>query len=362
MDMDLEVARAQLSRVRESTPGDGGLDEGQARVRIDAFALTSNNITYAVFGEAMRYWDFFPVEGDESHEWGRIPVWGFGEVVESRSPDAAVGERLYGYYPMSSSLVITPGRADERGLSDVAPHRAEMASAYSRYVRCATDPMYRVDREAHQMLLYPLFFTSFLIDDFMLDQDDFGATQIVVSSASSKTAIGVGHLAHQRGARVVGLTSATHASFVEGLGIYDQVLAYDDVDRLDVVPSVYVDIAGNRDVLSAVHHRLAGVLAHSMAVGGTHWNHEAEAAPDAVPPPAPAFFFAPTQISARTKEWGRAEVDRRMSEAWSRYADWVDGWVELRHAADATEVTAVYLDLLEGRPDPRAGFICSLPG
>jgi NADPH:quinone reductase-like Zn-dependent oxidoreductase len=358
--MQVDVARAELSRVRLSEPTDAALEEGQACVRVTAFALTANNITYAVFGEAMRYWDFFPVEGDDQAEWGRIPVWGFGEVVESRSPHAAVGERLYGYFPMASSLVITPGRADGRGLSDVAPHRAEMASAYSRYVRCAADPLYRADREAHQMLLYPLFFTSFLIDDYLQSNGDFGAAQIVVSSASSKTAIGVARLAHERGAHVVGLTSPAHVEFVAHLGIYDEVRPYDEAPQLELVPSVYVDIAGNRDVLSAVHQRLAGALAHSMAVGGTHWDHEASAGPEDVPPPAPAFFFAPTQISVRSKEWGREELDRRMGEAWSHFADWADTWIELRRAAGASEVTAVYQDLLTGHPDPRAGFICSL--
>jgi NADPH:quinone reductase-like Zn-dependent oxidoreductase len=354
--MNLEVARTELTRVRVDLSDAPALAEGQARVRVDGFALSTNNVTYAVYGDMLRYWEFFPATG----EWGRIPVWGFGEVVESRSPDAEVGLRLYGYYPMSSELVISPGRADDRGLTDVAPHRAEMASAYSRYVRCATDPLYRADREDHQMLLYPLFFTSFLIDDFLTDNEAFGADQIVVSSASSKTAIGVAHLARQRGARVVGLTSSANLAFVEGLDVYDEVRTYDTVDQIDVTPSVYVDITGNQDVLFAVHRRLSGVLAYSMAVGGTHWDHEADVAAAEAPAPAPSFFFAPTQIAKRTKEWGSDELDRRMGEAWDRYADWVDGWIEFRHSRGAEAVTAVYLELLGGHPDPRAGFICSL--
>ena len=183
---------------------ESALENGQTRIRVEAFALSTNNITYAVFGDVMRYWDFFPPAAEAVGLWGRVPVWGFGEVVESRSPFLETGERLYGYYPMAAELVITPGRSDATGVSDVAPHRAEMAGAYSRYVRCAADPLYRADLEFQHMLLYPLFFTSFLIDDFLLDNNGFGAEQIVVSSASSKTAIGVAHLAKQRGAPVVG--------------------------------------------------------------------------------------------------------------------------------------------------------------
>jgi NADPH:quinone reductase-like Zn-dependent oxidoreductase len=362
--MDLEVARGELARVRTIEAPSVALEEGQARLRVDAFALTTNNITYAVFGDAMRYWDFFPSAppdpGDET-AWGRIPVWGFADVVETTSPHLALGERLYGYYPMSSELVVVPGRADEQGITDLAPHRSAMASAYNRYVRCAADPVHRADREAHQMLLYPLFYTSFVVDDLFADQGDFGAEQVVISSASSKTAIGVAFLAHRRGQRVVGLTSPGNAAFVEGLGVVDEVRTYDDVASLATLPSVFVDVAGNRDVVRAVHDRLGDQLGHSMVVGGTHWDHQADDDPsDPLPGPEPAFFFAPTQIAKRTKDWGREELAARVGEAWDRYATWVDGWLDVQHATGPEEVRAVYQDLLAGRIDPRVGHVCSL--
>jgi len=363
--MDLEVDRGELATMRQWDGPVVDLGAGDARVRIDAFGLSSNNISYAVFGDLLRYWEFFPgapAEAGTEEQWGRIPVWGFGDVVESRSPAVAVGERLYGYFPMSTELVLTPGRSDDRGISDVAPHRAEMAGAYSRYVRCASDPRYRADREAHQMLLFPLFYTSFVVDDFFVDRHDIGAEQVVVSSASSKTAIGVAFQGHERGMRMVGLTSASNLDFVASLGVYDAVLTYDDVASLDVVPSVFADIAGNRDVRSAVHHRLDGVLAHSMTVGGTHWDHatSAEADAEALPNPTPEFFFAPTQIAKRTKEWGRAEVEARVGGAWDRYVTWVDSWVDFRRARGAAATSAVYRELLAGSPDPRVGHLCTL--
>lgn len=354
----LEVDRSALDRVRVQEDPPLEPADGHALVQVDAFALSANNITYAVFGDAMKYWDFFPA----ADPWGRIPVWGFGSVVASSSPDLAVGERLYGYYPMASHLLVTPGRADKRGVADTAPHRAALASAYNRYVRCATDPVYRQDREDHQMLLYPLYFTSFLVDDFLADNEDFGAEQIVISSASSKTALGVAFQAHQRGARVVGLTSPGNVAFVEGLGVADEVRIYDDVASLAAVPSVFVDVAGNADVRHGVHARLGDLLGHSMAVGGTHWDHEAAEVEGERPGPAPVFFFAPAQISKRAKEWGRAELDARVGAAWSRYADWADGWVDFQHAAGAEAVTAAYREQLAGHADPRHGQICSLGG
>ena len=355
--MIIEVARAGLSEVRVVDDPDLDLAEDGARLRIDHFGLSSNNVTYGVYGDAMAYWAFFPA-ADEG--WGRIPVWGFAEVVETRSPHLAVGERLFGYYPMATELVITAGAGNDQAVVDTAPHRATMAKAYSRYARCASDPLYRADREREQLLLYPLFMTSFLIDDLLADAGDFGAEQIVVSSASSKTAIGVAHCGRRRGARTVGLTSAANIGFVTDLGVYDEVRGYDEIDALAPVPSVFVDIAGNADVRLAVHRHLDQALRHSMTVGNTHWDHETEVGAEPLPGPTPAFFFAPGQIAKRNEDWGRGELDRRIAEAWHDYAAWAGAWIEFREVRGADAVIAVYRELLAGRPDPRAGFICTL--
>ena len=99
----LQVRKDQLSTTRLHTLPDQALADGQVRVCIDHFALTSNNITYAAFGDAMGYWQFFPTAEEG---WGNIPVWGFASVVQSLHPGVAVGERLYGYWPMATGLVL----------------------------------------------------------------------------------------------------------------------------------------------------------------------------------------------------------------------------------------------------------------
>ena len=143
------------------------LADGQVRVGIDRFALTSNNITYAAMGDAMQYWHFFPVApGADGVQWGSIPVWGFGTVTQSHHPDVAVGERLYGYFPMANTVDLTPAKASASAFFDGAPHRAELHSVYNQYLRCARDPFYTADTEDVQALLRPLFITSWLIDFF----------------------------------------------------------------------------------------------------------------------------------------------------------------------------------------------------
>jgi hypothetical protein len=105
--LDFLVSKDRLAETRLSATAPRPLAAGQMRLRIEKFALTANNITYAAFGKAMSYWDFYP---SAEAGWGCIPVWGFATVSESLCPDIVVGERFYGYYPMSSEVILQPIR------------------------------------------------------------------------------------------------------------------------------------------------------------------------------------------------------------------------------------------------------------
>ncbi|MDB5733027.1 MAG: hypothetical protein JWQ03_2922, partial [Variovorax sp.] len=252
---ELIVRKTHLATARLCHVAQGPLADRQVRVRIDRFALTANNITYAAFGEAMDYWRFFPT-GDEG--WGVIPAWGFGSVTESRHPELAPGERLYGYWPMADHAVLEPGRVGPDGFSDGAAHRSELHAVYNRYMRCAADAFYTPGTEDLQALLRPLFITSWLIDDFLADQDFFGADTVLLSSASSKTAYGTAfQLARRPGIEVIGLTSAGNKAFCESLGCYGRVVRYDELEQIATdTRGVYVDFAGNAGLRLAVHTRL----------------------------------------------------------------------------------------------------------
>src|SRR6476469_2915950 len=239
----LLVRKDRLQETRLRMSGDAALAPGQARVALDLLALTANNITYAAFGEAMDYWRFFP-SGEDG--WGIVPVWGFGRVVQSSHPGVATGERMYGYWPLATSAVLQPDRLSAQGFRDAAPHRAGLHAIYNQYVRCAANPFRLEGHDAQEALLRPLFITSWLIDDFLADQGFFGATRVILSSASSKTAYGTAHLlARRAGIEVVGLTSSGNRAFCDSLGCYARVLAYDALDQVPAgEPCVYVDFAG----------------------------------------------------------------------------------------------------------------------
>jgi hypothetical protein len=347
---DFLVAKADLRQARIEPVEPPALAEGQARLAIERFALTANNVTYAVFGDQMRYWDFFP--GPEG--WGRIPVWGYARVEASNHPDLAVGQRFYGYYPMSTHLTVTP-RKTRTGFADAAPHRAELPPVYNQYQAVGeTNPA-----EGYQALLRPLFITGFLIEDFLDENDLFGARSVLLTSASSKTAISLAFQLKQRGkARVVGLTSSRNKAFVEGLGSYDQVVAYEAVATAPIEePVVVVDFAGDAPLRKAVHERFGQALAYSCRVGGAHW--EAERASGSLPGPKPVFFFAPDRIRKRAADWGPGGLDQRHDAAWAPFVADAPRWLRVIEGVGPDAVTEAYRAVLEGQAGPDEGHVLS---
>jgi hypothetical protein len=353
---DFLVKRGELRECRIAESEAPELEPGQALLRVESFGVTANNVTYAVMGEAMSYWDFFPAE----QGWGRVPVWGFATVERSEADGVEAGTRIYGYLPPSTHLVVTPVDADPSGFVDGSPHRAALPSAYHRYVASDRDPFYAADTEDIQMLLRPLFFTSFLIDDQL---DDEGLTErgpIVMSSASSKTAIAAAFLLAQRqGVELVGLTSPRSAEFVAGLGIYDRTVAYDAIDSLERGPATYVDFSGDGEVRRAVHEHFGEELVHDMAVGVTHWEDFGSGAGE-LPGPDPLLFFAPTRVTKRAEDWGRAGLEQRVADAWHPFCEWTGGWLEMIRDDGFEGLRNAYLDVLEGRTDPRNAHVVSL--
>lgn len=358
---DFVVDRSDLRRcklVPAAAPEEIELADGQAVLRVQSFAFTANNVTYAVAGDMMSYWSFFPA----APGWGRVPVWGFGDVVRSRHDGLAEGERIFGYLPMSTHLMLAPERLTRSGFSDASPHRRALPAVYNQYTRVTADPSYAAEHEDQQMLFRPLFMTAFLLDDFLADNAFFGARAAVLSSASSKTAFGLAYLLHRarRGqCEVIGLTSPSNAAFVEGLGCYDRVVTYDRIRTLPQEMTVaFVDMAGDGTVTSAVHHHFGDDLKHSSVVGATHWEDRAPAA--SLPGAPPTFFFAPTQLQKRTQEWGPAGFQQRYAAAWRQFLAFVSPRIRVVRGRGPAAVERVYLETLEGRSRPDEGHVLSL--
>jgi uncharacterized protein DUF2855 len=333
------------------------LAAGQALLRVDRFAFTANNVTYGAVGDMIGYWNFFPARDG----WGRIPVWGFGDVVRTRHAALQAGERVYGYFPMSTHIILQADQVTAAGFIDAAAHRASLPPIYNQYTRLAADSGYNRADDAHLALFRPLFTTAFLLDDFLADNGFFEARSVVLSSASSKTALGLAFMCRARRGQceVVGLTSQAHASFVERTGYYDRVVLYDGVQALSSEPAaVFVDFAGNGAVAGAVHRVLDKRLKYSCAVGVTHWENMAPTAE--LPGPPRVFFFAPDQARKRAGEWGAATFQARVAAAMRTFITSTAGWLRIVEGHGERAVESVYRAMLDGKADPTEGHILSL--
>ena len=350
------VDRGDISSAQVRIDPLGPLAEGAVRLRIDRLALTANTVTYAQFGDMLGYWGFYPVD----LPWGAVPAIGWATVVESLVPDVEVGLHVYGWWPMATTVDIEAS-AVPGGFRDVGAHRSAHASTYRTYL---ADPSVEGDdAEDRHALLRGLAATGELIASF-LDQPRFaGVEQVLVLSASSKTAIGYASAARRRqvdgdGPVVVGITSDSNLAFVEDLGLYDEVRTYASIgDGLAQRPTAIVDMAGAADAIVALHAQLGDLIVHSMVVGKSH--HD-EPFAEVVGGPTPELFFAPGEIERLAAELGPEQLQSSLAEAAASLVESSRSWLRIdhRHGPDAS--LAAWADALAGRVPPDLGVIFAL--
>ncbi|MGI2169963.1 DUF2855 family protein [Shewanella sp. MF05960] len=334
-------------------------------LRVDKFALTANNISYGIAGDALGYWRFFP--SNEPQHWGRLPVMGYAEVIKSKNDQILVGERVWGFMPMATHLIILAGHVSQYGFSDVNPCREGLSPVYNHFDRVGANPFYREQNEDYDILLRGLLTTSWLVDDFMFDNQYFAAKQYLITSASSKTSIALAYCIKQRGERpAIGITSQANKAFVESLGCYDKVISYQQITELDpTVASILVDMAGGKTTLAAIHHHFSSQLTYSCRIGATHHNDidiSQAGAETNLPGATPTFFFAPTQLKKRSKDWGTTETMKQMSLALLGYIDFCKGNISTHHIHDLKQVNDVYQTVLAGTADASVGIVVNPNG
>ena len=353
MSYDFLVKKTALSETRLESVDIPTVGAGEILLQIDRFALTSNNITYGVAGDLIGYWQFFPAQ----EGWGRIPVWGIGTVTNSAATGISAGSRYYGYFPMSGHLLMSPGKITDQGFVDHSEHRQNLPPVYNHYALMNEALGFPVRHDDYQMIYRPLFATSFVLDDFFDDHDFFGAEQIILSSASSKTAFGTAFMLQDRVQKVIGLTSKKNKAFVEGLHLYDQVLSYDEVPSLNASKATaYIDMSGNRSVLADVHHHYQDNLVNSCSVGITHWDARQGEDTKSLPGAKPTLFFAPSQMQKRHKEWGPELFQQKLGKAWQSFLTVVDDWVTIVQSSTPDQIDAVFKTVLNG-PDPDKAYV-----
>lgn len=355
MAKQVHVSKSELTYSQIVDSEDSPLADGAVRLAIDSFSVTANNVTYAVIGDMFGYWNFFPAPDGM----GIVPMWGHARVMESNCPDIAVGERVYGYLPMADTLDVVPGNISKSGFVDTAAHRQPKSPIYNQYARLAADPEHDPAREGERMIYGPLFKTGFLIEYFMRGEGWFGAEQVVLTSASSKTAMGLAAVAKQNSPQVkrIGLTSAGNVAFVDGTGLYDEVPAYAAIESLDAVPTVSVDFAGSGSILARLHHHFAGQLKYSCMVGVTHVGERGGMEDPGLPGAKPTLFFAPDHAQALFKELGPQGAGTAIGASWGYFLAAVEGVITIDRRKGLEAARDAYLATLAGKADPAVGIV-----
>lgn len=356
----IEAKRGQPSDLTVvERPVPEALEPGQVLARIDAFALTANNVTYALFGEIMGYWNFFPAA---SPDCAVPPVWGFATVTQSTHSDVKKGTQLYGFWPFAQHVVMEPDKVTPTGFTDGAAHRQPLHGFYNLISFVAKDPFCQGDT-ALVPALKPLFATAWLLEDFHAGQHFHNAEQLVFTSASSKTALGTAFCVKAGGryaGQLVGVTSARNVGFVKATGLYDRVVTYDDVGSLLKTTASVIDFAGNADVLSAVHHHFGEMLGYSCQVGKTHAGAPADAGP--LPGPKPTLFFAPDHARDAMERLGPAAFQAALVERWQDYLARAKSWFDLNQINGLDAGKVIFANLIEGNVKGSSAYIVSPNG
>ncbi|NNC38806.1 MAG: DUF2855 family protein [Hyphomonadaceae bacterium] len=340
----------------------GDLADGNIRVDIGPFALTANNITYMVTGDMIGYWKFFDpaAYGIESENAGRMPVWGYGKVVESKCESVPVGSKIYGFFPIANQIDMKPVKFTPVGFQDGADHRVDLHSIYNSYTMVDKDPSFNAAFEELQPILRPLFTTSFLIDDMFADADFYGAEQIVILSASSKTALGTAYCLNERdGPTVVGLTSKGNIDFVEKTGFYNQVVSYDDITSLDTSKkTALIDMAGNGDIMGKVYDHIGNNIVYNCMVGKSHW--QGGTPPKITAGAPPTMFFAPDRAKQRFADWGPEGFAKNLGARWVPFCVSAKSWMRVESHTGEAALMRTYKELLDGKADPSLGQLFTL--
>lgn len=354
---DLIVEKSDILKANWKSRSPRGIGDGEARLEIEALALTANNVTYAVFADFAGYWNFFPTGEDTL---GRVPHWGFAKIVESTVDTLPTGTRVYGYLPCSSDLVIQPGKFDPYGFYDLSPHRAELPHFYNRLHLTETDPAYDGAYEDIQMLVRPLYATGWLLDDYVVNREAPPA-QILVSSASSKTALAMAHKLRSRdGLMVTGLTSEKNVPFVQNTGFYDTVVSYDALEDIPGIgPAILTDFLGDPSLRTKLDNTLGDIFAGTVAIGATAWDAERAMGTDASGKPV-EMFFAPGHADVMAKRVGPAELAQSMNSDMRAFYPTASDLLTVKPVTGHAAILEAWHQTVSGSIPPTDGLILKL--
>lgn len=362
MEKEFQVKKSNLGEHRIVTRDAVPLNEGEIRLKVDRFSFTANNMTYAAAGDFLGYWQFYNPDQNASDDWGIIPVWGMADVVESKNSAVPLGDRIFGYFPPATDAILQPSQVSETAFVDTTSHRQNLPPMYNRYARVLNESGYDKSHEVSRILLMPLYFTSFCLRDQLIENGFYGAEQIVIISASSKTALGLAHglAQYDEAPNIVGLTSAHNVNFVNKIGYYNSVIPYASIGQIADKSTVVVDMAGNAHVQQKLHEILSDKLHYYVSVGLTHLDAVDMSAMGDRDPSRFDNFFVPSYALQRMQELGPAEFDRRVTAYIAAASRDTMQWMTVQERDGLGELAEVYPDFCSGAVSPTTGYVVKM--
>ena len=239
----------------------------------------------------------------------------------------------------------------------------DLPAVYNNYIRLSGDADYESEMDNIRSLLFPLHITSFCICDALEEKDYYGAEQILIVSASSKTAIGLAQGLEEASSSpsIIGLTSQKNLDFVKNLGCYDEVITYDEISSVNFQnKSVIVDMAGSREILGTLHGSLKDNMLKCLTVGMTHWDNDVtaeDALGQAMLRERTEFFFAPAHIQKRVKDWGYDGYNQKTNEFMKTRSLQSSHWMKIREVNGIENFISIYNQFVKGDINPNEGII-----
>ena len=329
------------------------LRPGIVELAIEQFALTANNVTYALLGETFRYWDFFPAQPGEA----MVPVWGTARVSASATDQLPIGSRFYGYFPMATHCRMQPSEITGGGFVDAQTHRRALPAAYNRYERL---PVEAGKDESLVCVFKPLLVTAAMLAERIGSACGGGLGRVIMTSASSKTALLTAYCVRQLlggDLLLIGLTSSSRVTRVSQLGMFDEVMSYEEINQLapgEAGRDVVLDFSGAGDWLEQLHAQLADALLLSLRIGKADWQ-SSPGKPERGP--APEVFFAPREVELFFAKHGAAAYRQRMMSLWSRFVSQAERLCQVRQARGFVELQSLWGRLILGEVDDQDAWV-----
>ena len=338
---------------------ENAVSDGEILVKVDKLALTANSISYGLAGKSglIRYLDIFPA----TEGLANLPCWGYADIVASKHPQIEAGTRIYGFFPIASHVIMAPGEASRNGFTDTKQCRTVVPAFYNEYAFTKTEPGYAPEFEETIMMFRPLFGTSFLMQSYCEDHHFHGASRVIVTSASAKTAMGFGYLMKKNfGGKIktIGLTSSRNFDFVTQLDCFDSVLSYDDIAQIASDPTTLIfDVAGNSQVVAELHQKLGGTISYSGSVGKTHWDSSRSDGAARLPVAKPVFWSGPDQIGGLRERLGISAMWQQMGHAMADFMISAHQWIEMKEACGPEPMTLKIRSMLDDEVGAHEGVI-----